>query len=231
MQKTKLKKGLSTFEEDCIWMSYRYCIGRSTIAAHMHADHIAKFIYDKLTPERLEFMSEDICREIYDKLKWNNIIDFGWYGNIPKEYFKPINVVYKILKDENIDSLDKLREIKNIRIEWDNKVQEYIHEISWINHDSKIKDYGSVSLSTFHDLEIWQNLANLLDIRTHKFCRLIDNTVVEYYECWRNCYNDGKLCFDKIKVPIECKSNLSVCCYIPEENIIEDNINPNNASK
>ena len=54
MKSNKSKKGLSTFEEDCIWMSYRYCIGRSTIAAHMHAGGIANFVYDKLTPERLE---------------------------------------------------------------------------------------------------------------------------------------------------------------------------------
>ena len=31
--------------EDFIWMSYRYCIGRKTIAANMHADTIANFIY------------------------------------------------------------------------------------------------------------------------------------------------------------------------------------------
>lgn len=224
MKSNKSKKGLSTFEEDCIWMSYRYCIGRSTIAAHMHAGGIANFVYDKLTPERLEHMSEDICREIYDKLKWNGLINMGWYGNIPKEYFKPIDVIYNILKNENIDSPEKFRDIKNIRIEWDHETKKYIHEISWVNHETKFKDYGNLSLTTFHDLEIWQNLANLLDIRTHKFCRLVDDTVVEYYEYWRSYYNDGKLCFDKVKAPIECKNNLAVCCYIPEENIKEDNI-------
>jgi hypothetical protein len=224
MKSNKSKKGLSTFEEDCIWMSYRYCIGRSTIAAHMHAGGIANFVYDKLTPERLEYMSEDICHEIYDKLKWNGLINMGWYGNIPKEYFKPIDVIYNILKNENIDSPEKFREIKNIRIEWDTQTNKYIHEIIWVNHETKFKDYGKLSLTTFHDLEIWQNLANLLDIRTHKFCRLVDDTIVEYYEYWRSYYNDGKLCFDKVKAPVECKNNLSVCCYIPEENIKEDNI-------
>ena len=218
------KRQLSSFEEDCIWMSYRYCIGRSTIAAHMHAGAIAEHVYDKLNTERLEFMSEDICREIYDKLKWNGIINMGWYGNIPKELFKPLDIVYKILKSENVDSLDKIRNIKNIRIEWDREKNDFIHEIIWVNPETKFKDYGSISYSSFHDLETWQKLANLLDIRTHKFCRLIDDTIVEYYEYWDSHYVDGKLCFDKVKAPVETFMNFSIRTYIPEENIKEDNI-------
>ena len=224
MKKNKTKKMLSSFEEDCIWMSYRYCIGRSSIAAQMHAGAIAEHVYDKLTPERLEFMSEDICREIYDKLKWNGLVNMGWYGNIPKEHFKPLDVVYKIFKTEGIDSIDKIRDIKNLRIEWDRECNDYIHDITWVNLDSKIKDYGTTSFTLFHDLETWQKLANFLDIRTHKFCRLIDDSIVEYYEYWRSYYNEGKLCFDKVKAPIETKMNFSICTYIPEEHIKEDNI-------
>lgn len=218
------KRQLSSFEEDCIWMSYRYCIGRSTIAAHMHAGAIAEHVYDKLNTERLEFMSEDICREIYDKLKWNGLIHMGWYGNIPKELFKPLDIVYNILKNENIDSLEKLRNIKNVRIEWDTEKKDFIHEIIWTNPNTKITDYGTISYHSFHDLEVWQKLANLLDIRTHKFCRLIDDTIVEYYEYWDTHYVDGKLCFDKVKAPIETCMNFSIRTYIPEENIKEDNI-------
>lgn len=224
MKKAKNKKMLSSFEEDCIWMSYRYCIGRSTIAAHMHAGAIAEHIYDKMSTERLEFMSEDICREIYDRLKWNNLIDMGWYGNIPKERFKPLDVVYEVLGKENIDSLEGLRDIKKIRIDWDDTTKEYIHEITWVNPETKIKDYGYLSFSSLHDLEVWQKLANLIDKRTHKFCRLIDDSVVEYYEYWRHYFDEGKLCFGKVKAPIESFMNFSICTYIPEENIKEDNI-------
>ena len=33
---------MSDFKETCIWMSYRYAIGRKTIASLMHAEDIAK---------------------------------------------------------------------------------------------------------------------------------------------------------------------------------------------
>ena len=39
-KKTKLK--MSDFKETCIWMSYRYAIGRKSIASLMHAEDIAK---------------------------------------------------------------------------------------------------------------------------------------------------------------------------------------------
>ena len=32
---------LDSYEEDSMWMSYRYCIGRHTIASHMRANDIA----------------------------------------------------------------------------------------------------------------------------------------------------------------------------------------------
>ena len=31
---------MSDYEEDCMWMSYRYCIGRHAIASAMHANDI-----------------------------------------------------------------------------------------------------------------------------------------------------------------------------------------------
>ena len=56
MAKKKVKKEepkeMSMYEEDLIWMSYRYCIGRHTIAASMHAGEIAKHEYFRLSPER-----------------------------------------------------------------------------------------------------------------------------------------------------------------------------------
>lgn len=62
------KKKLTQFEEDCIWMSYRYCIGRHTITSNMHAGHIAQNCYDRLSNERLEFMANDIRDSINFKL-------------------------------------------------------------------------------------------------------------------------------------------------------------------
>lgn len=65
--------------EDLIWMSYRYCIGRKTIAASTHAGTVADIIFKNpnlLTKDRKEFMAQDIRQCILDILKWNKRIRF-----------------------------------------------------------------------------------------------------------------------------------------------------------
>ena len=42
MKNNELHGIMSDFKETCIWMSYRYAIGRKTIASLMHAEDIAK---------------------------------------------------------------------------------------------------------------------------------------------------------------------------------------------
>ena len=64
----KKEQMLSEYEIDNIWMSYRYCIGRHTIAAHCHAGDIANNAYGRMTKERMQFMAKDINQEIYDCL-------------------------------------------------------------------------------------------------------------------------------------------------------------------
>ena len=52
------------YEEDSMWMSYRYCIGRHTIAAHIRAGDIGTHCYGRMTKERSVFTAYDINREI-----------------------------------------------------------------------------------------------------------------------------------------------------------------------
>lgn len=208
------------FNEDYIWMSYRYCIGRHTIAAHMHASTIAQDAYGRLSVERTQFNSNDINCEIHHILSCGNFIDFGWYGNIPETHFKPLDVVYSILDKENIDTLEKIQEIKTFEIEWNREKQDYDYYIIRKVHNDRNR-----SLSDLQELEIWQQLANLFDLKGHKWCKLINDDICEYYECWKSGRTvDGKLCFKKYKIPVDRYYNLSVLTYIPEENIKEDNI-------
>lgn len=211
------------FSEDYIWMSYRYCIGRHTIAAHCHAAQIAQDAYGKLSKERSQFNSEDINREIYDCLHVKDFIDFGYYGTIPKTHFKPLDVVYSIFDMENIDSEEEVRRIKSVTIDWNSKNNNFDYSIYYFNKDDKNKDYGRPMWDII-DLEVWQRLANLFDIENHKYCRLIDDTICEYYECWQSSKGiDGKWSFKKYKCPVD-SLNISTAPYIPEENIKEDNI-------
>lgn len=222
MKKEKSTQSLP-FSEDYIFMSYRYCIGRHTIASHGHAATIAQDVYGKISDERMQFNSEDICSCIYDQLHFKDFIDFGWYGNIPKTRFKPLDVVYSIFDKESIDSEEKVRKIKSIAIDWNNDKQDFDYTIYYFNDDDKNKDYGR-SMNDINDLAIWQKLANLFDKRTHKYCRLVDDTICEYYECWQKRYSDdGKWTFKKYKCPVD-RLHIVILTYIPEENIKEDNV-------
>lgn len=213
---------LSSFEEDCIWMSYRYCIGRHTIAAYCHASDIAENVYGKLNESRTQFMSEDICSEIHNILHCADFINMGWYGCVPKEVFKPLDIVYFIFNKENIDSCEKIAKIKELSIKWNTAKQEFDYNIYYYNENDKPN--FSRSIHDLQDLEIWQQLANLFDLKNHKQCKLNDDTICEYYECWKCLTIGGKLEFKKYKIPVDrlCISRLT---YIPEENIIEDNLN------
>lgn len=225
MVKKARSKELS-FSEDYIWMSYRYCIGRHTIAAYMHAATIACDAYGKFPDERMQFNSEDINNEIHQHLHCGNFIDMGWYGNIPKNRFRPLDVVYSILEKEKIDTLEQFREIKSIEIDWNRDNQDFDYVINKKPHN----DYGR-SISDLGDLEIWQQLANLFDLKSHKWCKLIDGSIVEYYECWKHKMvaegDKTKIKFQNYKIPVDRYRNLLTLIYIPEENIVEDNININ----
>lgn len=224
MKKEENKKGLP-FSEDYLFMSWRYCIGRHTIAAHCHASTIAQDAYGRLSDSRSQFNSEDINREIYDCLHVKDFIDFGWYGNIPKTHFRPLDVIYSILDKENIDSVEKVRKIKSIAIEWNREKNDFDYSIYYFNDNDKNKDYRR-SMNDIYDLEVWQQLANLFDLNGHKWCKLIDGNLCEYYECWKlYTTEDGRIGFKKYKYPVDRYYNFNA--FIPEENIKEDNIEPN----
>ena len=227
-KKTKAKKDIvtpiSSYEEDCVWMSYRYCIGRHTIAAHSHAEEIATNTYKRflLKPNRMQFMSEDINSEIHQRLHFGNFIDMGWYGNIPKSHFRPLDVVYKIFHDENIDTAEKIKGIRTIDIDWDYKSQDFFYSIYQFNDAHKNRDYGR-SLNDFQDLEVWQRLANLFDLKNHKWCRLSDDTLCEYYEGWISYGYGDKYEFVKKKIPVDCYG-IGRITYLDEDKIVEDDV-------
>ena len=70
MKKEKFKP-LSDYEYDSLWMSYRYAIGRHTIAAHMHASDIAQYSVDKLSPDQKKIVARDINDCIYEHIRFS----------------------------------------------------------------------------------------------------------------------------------------------------------------
>ena len=79
---------MTDYEEDCLWMSYRYCIGRHTIASHMHASDIWRNCRGRMPKDRELFTAYDINREIEDCMR---------FGSGPQWRFPntPLNVIYK----------------------------------------------------------------------------------------------------------------------------------------
>lgn len=220
--KKREKYMLSEYEIDNIWMSYRYCIGRHTIAAHCHAGDIANNAYGHMTKERMQFMAKDINQEIYDSLHVHDwfLIDNVWN----MKNFKPLDIFYQCLNDLNLKDVNDLKRVKGIECYY-TKEGELKTDVYYYNDKDK---FNYKSLMDISDLEVWQRLANLFDIDGHKWCRLVDDSIVEYYEYWRKKYTeDGSLRFEKIKTPIESYHNFAVCKFIPKESIKEDNIKVN----
>lgn len=140
------------FLEDSIWMSYRYCIGRKTIAAAMRADDIVRYI--KYLPEhRIQFMAMDIRREISNQINWAyNMSVEGFEYN-----YDALSLLYKYITDNNIKDDKKYKFYINVTTgevwseDYERKEGQYIEKVS----------------SWYHDMIGWIKLANYCDKKHH----------------------------------------------------------------
>ena len=216
--KKKEQKMLSEYELDNIWMSYRYCIGRNTIAAHCHAGDIANNAYGRMTKERMKFISKDINQEIYDKLHVHDwfIVD-NWWNT---KNIRPLDVFYQCLNAVGFKTYDDIKKIKGIECFF-TKEGELKTDVYYYNDKDK---FNYKSFMDVEDLEVWQRLANLFDVDNHKWCRCSGGKIVEYYEYWTHYRTENGLEFHKIKCPIEGYHNFSTTMWIDEQFIEEDNI-------
>ena len=80
---------MSDFKETCIWMSYRYAIGRKTIAATSHAYDIAHNM-DWIPKARWQFTGIDILREINFHIRCYKNIKVVSYGDPDYDVFSII---------------------------------------------------------------------------------------------------------------------------------------------
>lgn len=205
---------ITPYEEDCIWMSYRYCIGRHTIASQMHASNIAKFNYKKLSKSQMERMSEDINREIFYNLKFSNLLKCNSFDALPSNLKRPLDLLYQAFDENNINSIDKVKSLSNVEVLYKDNL---IFNCYYNNNN--------LSMMDFTDLEIWQKLANLFDVDNYKRCKLKTGEIIEYFEHWTQGYDkDRNIIFYKLKVPTHLYKNLYNCISIKEDSIETDNI-------
>lgn len=151
---------LDSYDEDSVWMSYRYCIGRHTIASHMRAGDIWKHCKGRMNKDRQLFNAFDINREIEDKLR------FGMGGpkwhfpitSLNRIYTPAIDIFCEFLEDFDIKSkedylkyysidvmlTDNERGYKIETTTWEEYLRPKVHKIvsEFYHTDTVTEDYA-----------------------------------------------------------------------------------------
>lgn len=163
---------LDSYEEDSMWMSYRYCIGRHTIASHMRANDIASHCYGRMSEEHSIFTAYDINREI------ERCLQFGcgptWLFPITSLnaiYTSAIDIFCQFVEDFEIKTIDDLLNYKQVEVILaDNERGYKIETVTW-------KEYLRPQV-----LKVCQNFYNN-DVMTTDYAW-------EHFEKWDNNEDD-----------------------------------------
>lgn len=174
---------MSDFKETCIWMSYRYAIGRKTIASVMHAKDIADHI-DWIPEDRRDFAAMDIIREVNDKIHWyKNVMVKGYGENIMDVFSVLLQWFLDNPQDNPIDYF--------MEHEWDVDVDKGTVFVSDRDDIPKKSEHGTYYDSNifydFTDYRDWVNLARYLKGATHIATiefedKITTEPVIEWYD-------------------------------------------------
>ena len=131
------------YEEDSMWMSYRYCIGRHTIAAHMRAGDIAKNCYRRMSDNRSIFTAYDINREIEQRMQFGNGPDWVFpITSLNRIYTSAIDIFCQFIEDYDVKSKeDYLKYYKIDVILADNERGYKIETTTW---EEKLQSMASL---------------------------------------------------------------------------------------
>ena len=164
------------FMLDSMWMSYRYCIGRHTIAAHYRVGEIAKYCYGHLNKERSIFNAFDMNREIEDKMRFNSM---GPEWSFPitslnKIYTSAIDIFCEFLEDYNIKSKeDYLKYYKIDVILADNERGYKIEATTWVEKlESLIPIFKEV-----YDMDNVEDIVSLIKVLRQKSTDDVDSRI------------------------------------------------------
>ena len=151
---------LSEYEMDSIWMSYRYCIGRHTIASHMRANDIWKHSEGRMTKEIEIFTAFDINREIENHLRYGFNFPAFYFPitAINRIYSTAVDIVCDFMEKFDIKSEEDLCKYKDVRIKlydnaegytfevttWEEYLRSSVHKLlsDYFNNDSMSEDYA-----------------------------------------------------------------------------------------
>ena len=177
------------FKETCLWMSYRYAIGRKSIAAVSHASEIAKHL-DWIPDDRWEFTAEDILREVNQSVGWtDNLSIMGLDGHRKTDVF---SVLFSFIEKNptymSHDMFNKHHWVINL----DNG------NVSVMEKEEPTNKLLTIFYD-YNDYRDWIKLAKILKNETvNVTLEYNGETVVEEcYEFWECSLNDGEVSLNK----------------------------------
>ena len=205
-------------ENDLIWLSRNYAMGRHSYAAS-HCDSIMSFSNEILSPERKEFIALDIRRELADHLRW-----YSFY--IPynlEETHSPLDSFLTFITVNDIDTDDKLKEFKKIEV-----FQTPDGDISFATEKGN-NDHSCFNfMFDIDDYLGWDELASFFLPSCHKKCRVVfrgQETIVPYINSWtRNYDGSGKTHYERVRIPIGTPPSRFHRTYLIEDYIVDDNL-------
>ena len=202
-------------ENDLIWLSRNYAMGRHSYAA-FHCDDIMKYSNDVLSPERKEFMARDIRSQIADHLRWHSF----FISRELEETHSPLDLFLQFLTENDIDSDEKYQEYSRIDV--------YQSSDGQIVFDANKKEHDKSYFSFLFDIDDylgWDELASCFLPSCHKRCRVRFNgqeSIIPYINSWSRFYDGGKSRYERIKIPIDKLPSQFQRTYINEDYIVED---------
>ena len=166
---------MSDFKETCIWMSYRYAIGRKSIASVCHAAEIAKHM-DWVDKDRWKFTAEDIYNEINNKIGWSDNLQLSFEGNRETDAFSVLFEWFSNNKD--LCTIDYFRYHKfHVNLE--------TGDVEVTELETPTYEYGTI-FHVYSDYRDWIKLAKAFEGKKVKVRLEIGGVeeIVDCYEYW-----------------------------------------------
>lgn len=158
---------LTDYEMDCMWMSYRYCIGRHTIAASMHAPAIWKHCKGRMSDERALFTAFDINREIESSMVFIKPYFHFPLTSLNRIYTSAIDIFCQFLEDFKIEDIADLIKYRDVHIKLSDNERGYTFETvtweEWLRPqvlDIVSKYYGNDAMSEDFAWKYFENWAS-----------------------------------------------------------------------
>lgn len=208
-------------EQDLIWLSKNYAMGRHSYAAS-HWQDIVRYGCDVLTEEQRRHNAMDIRRMTALHLQFGTPM-FRMPYNLEERY-SPMDLFLTFISEKGIDSEEELGRYKSVSVEITTGGKIAFQAV--MQPEGKEPNSHFWAHSSIDDYLGWDALASFFYPPCHKTCRVRydgKEELVHYFDAWQRRYNaDGKMHYEKVKVPIDkFRQEPWAGWSLNEENVVE----------